>query len=80
MTEAEIAIHKEKIKKLMLSHLTAKINFPNCTNQQILNELKPMWILIEEANLKLPTMSFQAFVEHARQQAMVSEVTDLFKG
>jgi hypothetical protein len=80
MTEAELANHKERIKTLMINHLKLKVNFPNCTNQQVLNELKPMWILIEEANLKLEGMTFQKFVEHARNQAMVSEVSNFFNG
>jgi hypothetical protein len=80
VTEAEIANYKEKVKKLITDHLKLTVNYPNCNNQQILTQLKPIWIKIEEANLKYSGMSFQAFVQAANNAAMLSEMKNFFGG
>lgn len=76
MTEAEMADLKGKIKKVMVDHLTT-IGYPNIPNEQIMGELKAMWIKIEEAGLVTDGMNFQAFAEHAESQFMIAQVKDL---
>lgn len=56
---------KTKIKEVMVKHLKSK-GYPNMTPEQIMQELKPMWIAIEEAGLIRQGMSFQAFVMEAQ--------------
>lgn len=76
MTPGEIEIHKEKIKKVMVDHLTT-LGWPDIPNETVMDELKNMWVKIEEAGLKLPDMSFQMFVEHANHQFLVAEVNEI---
>lgn len=77
MTPEEFETHKEKIKKVMVDHLTQSVKYPNCSNEQIMGQLKPMWILIEEAGLVLPGMNFQAFCAHAQNQFLIAKVNDM---
>lgn len=70
---------KEKIKTVMIDHLKS-IGYPNITNEQIMNELKPMWIKLEEANLIQSGMSFQEFTLHAQQQFMIADMINHFGG
>ena len=73
MTESEKADAIEKIKKLMIEHLTQTVGFPNCNENQIMGELKNMWIKLEEANLTYGT-NFKNFTEHATNQAMIYQI------
>lgn len=75
MTAGEIEKLKEDIKKVMVDHLTT-IGYPNITNEQIMRELKPMWIKIEEANLVAKGMNFQNFAAIANHHFMVAEIND----
>jgi len=76
MTDAEKQEHKEKVKKVMVDHLTA-LGYPDIPRQQILAELKNMWVKIEEAGLVVEDMNFQAFHAHAQNAFMLAEVQDL---
>ena len=73
MTQAEIEIHKEKIKKSMVDHLTS-IGYPNIPDELIMRELKPMWLKLEEAGLILPGMTFQHFTGYANNEFILSQV------
>lgn len=58
---------KEQIRKIIVDHLTTK-GYPNLTEQQIMAELKPMWIKLEEAKLLQPGWTFPQFVKIANEQ------------
>ena len=51
---------RKRIADVMLGHLKTK-GWPNMTDQQILNELKPMWVRLEESGLTLG-IDFRTFV------------------
>ncbi len=76
MTSAEIEVHKEKVKQVMVAHLTI-IGFPKITNEQIMSELKNMWVKIEEAGLIVPGMSFAAFNQIANDQYMIAQINEM---
>jgi hypothetical protein len=76
MTAAEIETLKQNIKKVMVDHLIT-IGYPKITNEQILRELKPMWIKIEEAGLVVPGMNFQNFAAIANHHFMIAEINDI---
>jgi hypothetical protein len=57
---------KEKIKKVMLEHLKSK-GYPNMTPEQIMRELKPMWVKLEELNLIQPGWNFTQFCMIAQE-------------
>lgn len=59
---------QQKIKAVMLKHLQTK-GYPNMSVVQILRELKPMWIAIEDAQLVPTGGSFAAFSQTAEQKA-----------
>lgn len=73
MTEGEKATHKEKIKTVMIEHLTA-LGYPDLTDDQIIAELKNMWVKLEEAQLILPGMSFMAYQHIANNMFLMSQV------
>jgi hypothetical protein len=76
MTAGEIADHKEKVKKIMVDHLTS-LGYPDLTNDQIMGQLKAMWVKIEEAGLVTDGMNFQAFQAHANNAYMMEHVKDI---
>jgi len=63
---------KTKIKEVMIKHLTEK-GYPNITNQRIMQELKPMWIKLEEAGLIQPGMNYSEYHHQAVFQYILSE-------
>lgn len=70
-------IRKNKIKEVMIKTLTDNVGYPNCEPNQILMQLKPMWLKLEEAGLT-EGLSFQAFQEHAQSQCMMSQFKGFF--
>jgi hypothetical protein len=77
MTPEELQAHKEKMKKIMVDHLTEKHGYPNCTLEQIGQELKEMWVKLEDANLILEGMTFQAFFMHADQAFTFAKMQEI---
>lgn len=75
MEEGEKLDLKEKIKKVMLDHLTG-LGYPDIPNERIMTELKAMWIKIEEAGLIKEDMNYMAFVQHAQDQFLIAEVKE----
>lgn len=69
---------KEKVKKVMVDHLTA-LGYPEMSPEQIMGQLKAMWIKIEEAGLIQSGMSYQAFLAHANDQYMISQINSMFR-
>lgn len=61
------ALLKEQVKKVMRDHLVATYG-EEFTPDQVMTELKNMWIKLEEANLIQPGMSFHAYAEIANAQ------------
>lgn len=63
---------KERCREVMVKHLEAK-GYPNMTRRQILRELKPMWIALENAGLtpelKAAGYSFESFSNSAMSKA-----------
>lgn len=80
MNAVEKEQYKVKVKKLMVDHLIHVLGYPNCTDEQILKELKPMWIKIEEAGLILPGMKYAHFVAIANDQFTFSQVKKAMGG
>lgn len=76
MTEGEKADHKEKIKKVMFDHLTM-LGYPNLTDDQIMSELKNMYVKIEEAGLVLSGMNFTTFQQIANNMYLVNQVKNM---
>ena len=68
---------KEKIKAAMIEHLKASVNYPQCTDEQIMQQLKPMWVMLEEKQLILPGLTFQGFVDQANNQFLLAQVKDI---
>jgi hypothetical protein len=64
MTEGEKVNHKEAVKKVMLEHLTA-LGYPDMGSDEIMGELKNMWLKIEEAGLVTGDMNYQSYLAHA---------------
>ena len=77
MTNEELQVHKEKIKEVMMTHLNSK-GYPKLTNDQIMAELKPMWVLIEEAGLKVDGMSYKMFCAKATEAMMFNQMKQMF--
>jgi hypothetical protein len=73
MTAGEKETHKEKVKKVMIDYLTT-LGYPNLSNEQIMSQLKNMWLKIEEAGLVVEDMNFQAFCAYANNAFMIAEV------
>ena len=80
MNTTEQKQYKTKVKKLIIDHLTSVLGYPECTDEQIIKELKPMWLKIEEANLKLPGMTFAHFVSMANDQYTFSQIKKAMGG
>jgi len=78
--------NQEKIKEVMIQHLRLK-GYPNMTPQQVLAELKPMWMKLGEAGLLPKGASYQSFVQVAQaeshymtlKEAMMDDLLKHFK-
>lgn len=66
---------KEKIKKVMLEHLKSK-GYPNMTPEQIMRELKPMWVKLEELNLIQSGWNFTQFCMIAQEVHLRTELEE----
>lgn len=77
MTSVELETHKAKVKKVMIDHLT-ELGYPELSNEQIMGELKNMWVKIEEAGLVVDGMNFSEFAGHAQNQFILSQIQDMF--
>lgn len=76
MTDSEKAEHKEKVRKVMMDHLTT-LGWPKLTDEQVMSQLKPMWLKIEEANLVTGDMNWMAFQAIANNAYMLAQVQDI---
>jgi len=75
MTPIEKEELTAKIKKVMVDHLTT-VGYPDITNEQIISQLKPMWIKLEESGLPLTGMNFNGFVNIAQAMFMIAEINE----
>lgn len=80
MNPAEKAAYKAKVKKLIVDHITTVCGYPNCTNEQIMQELKPLYVKIEEADLKLPGLTYAHFVAIAGDQYAFCQIKKAMGG
>lgn len=66
---------QEKCRTVMMEHLVS-IGYPKLSNQEILNQCKPMWVKLEEAGLtsELKAMghTFLSFVDRANVVAFLN--------
>ena len=76
MTETEKTWHAAKVKKVMIDHLTA-LGWPKLTDEQIMTQLKPMWVKLEEAGLIVEGMDFNAYQAIANNAYMMKQVQDI---
>lgn len=72
MTDQEKLELKEKLKKVMVDHLTS-VGYPDITDDQIMRELKPMWIKLEESGILADGMTFAGFQSYANEEFMKSQ-------
>lgn len=70
---------KEQAKKVMLDHLTKKGYPDNMSNEQILAELKPMYLLLEEQQLT-GGIDFATFYAIAQQKNFEDTIQRAFGG
>jgi len=66
---------REKVKQSMLDHLQT-VGYPDMEIDDVLQELKPMWVKLESEGLIQPGMSFKAFQSWAVQRAMEAQISD----
>ena len=69
---------QQKLKAIMLEHLKTK-GYPNITMDQIMAELKPMWIKLEESGLLPSGVSFNNFVQSANARYIFQQMMDNFR-
>lgn len=66
-----------KIKTIIIEHLNTVCpngqKFPNIEPELVLQQLKPIWIKLEEAGLK-PHMTFQEFCMIAEQECLFAQL------
>lgn len=74
MTDAEKEEHKKKMHNEMLEHLRVVINYPNCSNNEIMAQVPYMWNLLVAKKLTLPGMTYQEFLQIAHEKYMQAEV------
>ena len=77
MNATELAAHKEKIKQVMIDHLKATVGYPKCSPDQIMSQLKQMWVKLEEQGLVVEGMKFANFAEHAQQQYFMATIHNI---
>ena len=75
MDKAEL---KAKVREVIYSHLKSK-GYPEMNQAQILAELKPIWIKLEESQLIQRGWSYPAFVHCAQQAAMFADLLNAFR-
>jgi hypothetical protein len=68
---------KDKIKQVMIDTLTKNVNYPNCTVEVILQQLKPMWLALEEAKLT-EGLNYQEYVNQANNRAIFANIQSMF--
>lgn len=68
---------KDRIKQVMIDTLTKNVNYPNCTIEVILQQLKPMWIELENQGLT-EGLSYQHFVSEANNRALMANISSRF--
>ena len=66
---------REKVKNSMIEHLQT-VGYPNMEVDDVLQELKPMWVKLENEGLIQSGMNFRTFQEWAVQKAMEAQITD----
>ena len=76
MTKQEVAVHRDKIKKVMVDHLTS-LGYPNVEYEIIMRELKNMYVKIEESGLILPGMTYHGFQQIANTHFMMAQMQDM---
>ena len=77
MTAGEKENHKEAVKKVMVDHLTT-LGYPQIGNEQVMSELKNMWVKIEEAGLVTNGMTFAAFQAYANDAFLKAHIEEMF--
>lgn len=74
---------KEKCREVIVTHLESK-GFPNLTRRGIINELKPMWLKMEELGLveelKKLGWTYQIYAESAVKAAQESAIFEHLGG
>ena len=66
-------ILKEQIRKVIFDHLNS-LGYPNMTNQEIMQELEPMWIKLTQAGLIKDGLNFMGYLQHANEQLIITEL------
>lgn len=74
MTTEEKAIWKVKVLTEMKEHLRVVVNYPNCSNNDIMGQVPHMWNLLVEKQLILPGMTYGIFVHFANERYMKAEI------
>lgn len=66
-----------KILHVMLNHLKTK-GYPNLTDQQILDELKPMWDKLGQARLLQAHWKYEDYVKLAHMSKLRADLKEEF--
>lgn len=74
MTPEEKENWLSKVRPLLKEHLVNTIGYPNCTNEQIMGQIGPMWKVLETNGLIIEGMTIQMFIQHAQQKYMEAEM------
>lgn len=74
MTEEQTLVWKTQVLGQMKAHLMLAINYPNCTNEQIMAQVPYMWNVLVHTKLTLPGMSYELFLHSANKAYTKHEV------
>lgn len=74
VTGSEKLAWKNKALPVVTDLLRKNINYPNCTGQDIMNQIGPMWEALKAQGLVTEEMTFQMFVSSAQRKYMEREM------
>ena len=67
---------KQKMLKVMKDYMVTMYG-DKYTAEDVLKELKPLWVALEDNQLIRPGMTFNVFVQHAESQAIFQNMKNM---
>jgi hypothetical protein len=74
MTQNEKLTLRNKARTTLIALITQEIGYPNCSNEQIMDQVGPMWTQLKDSNLISEGMTFQEFIASAQKKYMEREM------
>jgi hypothetical protein len=74
MTNEEKAAYIAKARPIWQAFMKKTVNWPDCTNAAMMNQIGPLWAEFVSQGLVLEGMTFPMFVEHAHNKYMEAEM------